>query len=113
MSPLATPYSPIYVTIESPDEVNVVAAPPAQVNVESELASFTLEQTVINNQNAVYVHTQASAASVWTVTHNLGYFPNVRVVIDGSNVTADIDDVNDNQLLINHDAARSGVAYLS
>jgi hypothetical protein len=39
-----------------------------------------------------YVHDQTSAASVWNVNHNLGYFPHISIIMDdGTIVVADID----------------------
>lgn len=61
-----------------------------------------------------YLHTQGIAASVWNITHNLGWHPNVTVKDSGGSVVEGeliYVDVNTIQLLFS--AAFSGVAYLS
>jgi hypothetical protein len=62
-----------------------------------------------------YHHSQGPAASVWLITHNLGFMPNVTVedsahtVIEGGY----IEYISANQLSITFSAAFSGDAYLS
>ena len=61
-----------------------------------------------------FTFTQASPASTWTISHGLGYRPNVSVVdsagtqVEGNTVWSDI-----NNLIITFSGAFSGVAYLS
>jgi hypothetical protein len=63
---------------------------------------------------AGYVHDQATPASTWIVTHNLGYYPNVTVVDSGSTtVEGDITHLTINQVRIIFSAAFTGKAYLS
>lgn len=57
-----------------------------------------------------YVHTQASAAATWTVTHNLGHYPLVNVVVGGEVVIADITHVSTSVLAIAFAAPASGLA---
>jgi hypothetical protein len=61
-----------------------------------------------------YTHNQGAASANWTVTHNLGFNPNV-IVIDsaGTNVEGDVTYVNANSLTLHFSAAFSGYAYLS
>ena len=61
-----------------------------------------------------YVHTQSSAASVWSITHNLGKYPAV-VVIDSAATSweGDVAYTSTNGLTITFSAPFSGVAYLN
>ena len=61
-----------------------------------------------------FVFNQAVAATVWTITHNLGKFPSVTVVDSaGSAVQGAVDYTNENELTICFSAAFSGKAYLN
>lgn len=61
-----------------------------------------------------YVHNQGVAQATWTITHNLGFYPNV-VTQDstGTTVEGDIAYVSLNQLTVTFAGAMSGMAYLS
>src|SRR5262245_20679409 len=62
----------------------------------------------------VYTHTQGVAASTWSVTHNLGYHPNVTPVdsLDREFI-ADVTYVDLNNLTITLTAQTAGKAYCS
>ena len=62
-----------------------------------------------------YVHYQSSAASVWTVTHNLGYFVGGISVIDSAEtiVVGDITHININSFTVSFSTAFSGKVYVS
>lgn len=61
-----------------------------------------------------YTHTQGTAAAVWSITHNLGFFPNVTVLDSaGTEVEGDVAYVDANNLTVTFTAAFGGVAYLS
>ena len=63
---------------------------------------------------ASYVHTQSSAASVWTVTHDMGSFPGVTVVNDtGDEVLADVTYIDNTTVRVTLIQAMTGKAYLS
>jgi len=64
--------------------------------------------------SGTYVHTQGTPATTWTVTHGLGYFPNVTAV-DSLNraFIADVTYASVNQLTITLTAATAGKAYVS
>lgn len=61
-----------------------------------------------------YAHTQGSAATVWTVNHNLNFYPNVTVY-DSANsmVEGTVSHTNATTLSITFSAAISGKAHLS
>lgn len=63
--------------------------------------------------SAEYVHVQAVPSLLWTIDHNLGKHPNVRVV-DSSGVQfyADVTYVSPNVLTVRLDVLFSGIAYL-
>tara|TARA_R100001440_G_scaffold3826_2_gene9045 strand:+ start:9459 stop:10160 length:702 start_codon:yes stop_codon:yes gene_type:complete len=61
-----------------------------------------------------FVFTQGSAASTWTVNHNLEKFPSVMVVDSGNNVViGDITYTNTNSLTVSFSSAFSGKAYIN
>ena len=63
---------------------------------------------------AVYTHNQGSAATSWTITHNLGYYPNVAIVDSSGNlVVGDVQYSSNNQVVVSFSGAFSGSAHLS
>ncbi len=61
-----------------------------------------------------YTHTQAGAATTWTVNHNLGFKPNTSVQsVGGVEIWAEILHVSTNQLLVLFDAPFNGFAVCS
>jgi hypothetical protein len=48
-----------------------------------------------------YVHTQTTAASTWTINHNLGYYPIVEIFDSGrQEIDADVSHPSTNQTVI-------------
>ena len=77
------------------------------------LADYYNENGLIDGDKR-YVHTQAVAASVWTVNHALDKYPSVTVIDSaGSVVHGDITYTNSNNLTLTFSAAFSGVAYIN
>jgi hypothetical protein len=61
-----------------------------------------------------YIHTQGVASNAWTITHNLGFHPNVTVQDSGGSIVeGEITYTNTNSLTVSFQAAFSGTAYLS
>jgi hypothetical protein len=61
-----------------------------------------------------YVHNQIAPASVWIVTHSLGFFPNVSAFDSADTmVEGEVIHNDSTSLTINFSAAFSGKAYLS
>lgn len=61
-----------------------------------------------------YSHTQYSASDTWTITHNLGYYPNVTVMDSaGTIVEGSIGYPNVNTVVLTFSAAFAGNAHLS
>ena len=61
-----------------------------------------------------YKHTQGTPASIWSIAHNLGWYPNVTVIDSGgSTVEGDTEHLTVNTMRLLFSASFSGVAYLS
>lgn len=82
--------------------VNITGTPPSQI------INFVLPA------GASYIHNQSTAASTWTISHNLGFFPSVNVVDNGGNmVIGDVLYITENQVSISFSASFGGKAYFS
>ena len=109
----------------SPDIVELIAS--AEVEVLSPESPMVVEVITAGPQGptgpagggggggtAAYVHTQDSAATSWTVHHNLGYYPNVTVVDTSKNeIEGDKLYIDMNTVQLNFDALIGGQAYCS
>jgi len=61
-----------------------------------------------------FEHSQGSASNSWTITHNLGFKPNVTVIDSAGNIVeGEIAYTNSNSLTVSFASAFSGKAYLS
>lgn len=65
-----------------------------------------------------YKHTQSSASDTWTVTHNLGMYPAIDVLVDISGnltkiIPMSVTYTNENECSIAFSTERSGVAIAS
>lgn len=61
-----------------------------------------------------YEHTQAVAADVWTIVHNLGYRPNVHIQDTlGRDVVGDVSHTDINTMVLTFSALLTGSATLS
>lgn len=64
--------------------------------------------------DSTYVHVQSLPASVWTITHSLGFWPNITTVDSaGEQVEGEVDYVSSTAVRVTFSAAFSGLAYLS
>lgn len=60
------------------------------------------------------LYTQGAAATVWTVTHNFGRFPNVMLMDNsGAQMDALIEHTDNTELTITFNTAQDGTAALS
>lgn len=78
----------------------------------------TLPYTGIDSEEIIplvsYSHTQGLASTVWTIEHNLGFYPSVTVFMSsGDVVEGAIEHQDTNNLTITFSVAISGTAYLS
>ena len=117
-------------------EVIVINQPPSNTIVVNPPTGSTSASTVVDVSDATtgpqgpagptgatgatgasggfFTFTQASPASTWTITHNLGYRPNISVVDSaGSQVEGETVWTSTSSLTITFSGAFSGVAYLS
>ena len=61
-----------------------------------------------------YEHMQGAASNSWTITHNLGFKPNVTVIDSAGNIVeGEIAYTNTNSLTVSFQSAFSGTAYIS
>jgi hypothetical protein len=61
-----------------------------------------------------YDHMQGAASSSWSITHDLGFKPNVTVIDSAGNIVeGEIAYTNSNSLTVSFQSAFSGNAYLS
>jgi len=69
---------------------------------------------LVTNQELGYVHNQPSPALTWTISHGLGFTPNITVVDSaGTVVEGSYDYPNSNTVVATFSSAFSGKAYLS
>lgn len=61
-----------------------------------------------------FTHSQYSASATWTITHNMGYKPNVTVSDSaGTIIEGEIAYPTSNTIVLNFSSAFAGTAYLS
>jgi hypothetical protein len=74
----------------------------------------SLGYTKVDAQTISYVHTQNASLSVWTITHNLNFKPNVVITdYNGNILEGDIAYVSNNEITVTLSAPHIGYAYLS
>ena len=97
-------------TLELPPVLQLrLLRPPAELPAD-------MAQVIVGPPGApggsTYVHTQALAASVWTVAHNLARRPSVTVTDHlGVAVLADVSYLDNNLVQVTHSTAITGFAY--
>jgi len=81
----------------------------------SEITSTTVQGAIEEvRAKSKYVHTQASAATTWSITHNLKFYPNVSIVDSAlSHVMGEVTYINENSLTVSFTSGFSGKAFLS
>ena len=73
-----------------------------------------LGYTKVDPQTISYTHTQNALLSVWTITHNLSFKPNVVITdYNGNVLEGDIAYVSNNQITVTLSEPHIGYAYLS
>lgn len=91
-----------------PVTITVTPSTPASVNVSNIYAG------AINQTTVAYRHIQTVSTTSWTITHNLGYYPNVTVVDStGTVCEGDITYSSNAALTLTFSQAISGNAYIS
>ena len=100
-----------------PDEITVTSANTATVTVNTAFAGRAVVLTGHNDGIAKptysYLHYQTESASTWTITHNLGREPIVRVFVGNQEVQpSSITHTSVNQLSVNFGAPYAGIVKL-
>jgi hypothetical protein len=103
-----------YATKEYVDS-RIVGAVGITFTPTSEITSTTVQGAIEEvRAKSKYVHTQASAATTWSITHNLKFYPNVSIVDSAlSHVIGEVTYINENSLTVSFTSAFSGKAFLS
>lgn len=77
-------------------------------------SSQTWKNQASSSVGTSYTHTQNSAQTTWTITHNLGIFPNVTTQDSaGTTIEGDVTYVTVDSLTVSFATATTGKAYLS
>lgn len=65
-------------------------------------------------ERLAYHHVQNTSSAVWTIAHNLNFYPNITTIdSSGSIVEGEIEHLNRNTLRVTFVSAFSGEAFLS
>lgn len=92
--------------------VGTVTSGPAAVTITGIAPAQTLN--FVLPTGGAYVHSQNTPTSTWTITHNLGFYPNVTVSDSaGTILEGQIEYPNVTTVVLTFSAAFSGKAYLS
>ena len=76
--------------------------------------SGTEEEFLFSLIGGQFTHDQMTPESVWTITHSLGFFPNVMSFDSaGTQIIGDVDHINQNSMTITFSGSNAGKAYLS
>ena len=62
---------------------------------------------------SIYVHRQVESAETWTIEHNMGYFPDVSIIVGGEEVEADISYPSDDVVILTFSSPQAGTARLT
>lgn len=85
-----------------------------EVNAGGCITRINLNPAITINQSTSYEHTQAVAAAMWDITHNLGMTPNVFTEdTNGDDIEGVLEVVNNNRIKIYFTQPVAGKAYLS
>ena len=87
---------------------------PGQMLAKVSASDYDTTWVTVAGAIASYRHIQTVPSAVWTIPHNLGFYPNVSVVDStGREVVGEITYVNMNTVQLTFSAAFGGEAYLS
>jgi hypothetical protein len=74
----------------------------------------TEEEFLFSLIGGQFTYDQMVPESVWVITHNLGFFPNVMTFDSaGSQVIGDVNHINQNSMTITFSGSNAGKAHLS
>lgn len=73
-----------------------------------------LDYMKVDAQNISYTHTQNASLSVWHITHNLSFKPNVVITdYNGNILECDVEYTGSNTITVTLSESHIGYAYLS
>lgn len=99
-----------------PNNVLIQQDTPNQVIVNQDSQNMVTVQTgtVTTGLSRRHIHTQASPADTWTISHSLGGYPSVTVVDSASTaVIGEVSYISTSQVVVEFTAPFSGQAYLT
>ena len=74
----------------------------------------SIQDFLASLSGGAYTHTQMIPGTVWSIEHNLGFFPNVMSFDSaGTQIVGEVEHIDKNVLTITFSAATGGKAYLS
>jgi hypothetical protein len=101
VSPAVTPTSP-------PTSVSVLEGQPGPKGEKGDTGPSGITQSI------AYTHTQNAVSSTWSITHNLGFYPNVALVDSADSlIEGTITYTSATVITVTFGVATSGKAYLS
>lgn len=107
VSPAVTPSTP-------PPVVNVFEGQPGPQGVAGPQGPSGPQGPPGPTPTIAYTHTQNAVSSIWTINHNLGFYPNVTTLDSaGTTIEGSIAFTNVNTLTITFSVGLTGTAYLS
>jgi hypothetical protein len=121
---IVTPSSPVVVAVNTaanpatpPAEVAVYAGQPGPQGVQGvagPTGATGAQGPVGPTPTIAYTHTQNAVSSTWSITHNLGFYPNVSTVdVTDFGIEGTVSYNTLNSLTITFGIATTGKAYLS
>jgi len=106
-----------YATVEYVDDAFSSSASATNISFTptSEITSTNIQAAIEElRSRSRFVHTQASASTTWSITHNMRFFPNVSIVDSAeSKVIGEVTYISENALTVTFSHSFSGKAYLS
>ena len=106
-----------YATVEYVDDAFASSASAGGISFTptSEITSTNVQAAIEEVRSlSRFVHTQASASTTWSITHNMRFFPNVSIVDSAeSKVIGEVTYISLNALTVTFSHSFSGKAYLS
>ena len=106
-----------YATVEYVDDAFSSSGSATNISFTptSEITSTTVQAAIEEvRSRSRFVHTQASASTTWSITHNMRFFPNVSIVDSAqSKVIGEVTYISENALTVTFSHTFSGKAYLS
>lgn len=95
---------------------SVIAIAKMYTGIENDLIKVEVDNVheTIEAKSKTYVYEQGIAAETWDITHNLNKYPSVTVIDSaGDQVFANLNYVDENELVLNFGAEFTGKAYLN